>query len=136
MIREKVIQRAYSGHHTKESCAEGCCIYLLLFSLVNATISKQSTLASSSRHIFPFNGWRREGESREKKKRMKVGSDSFSKIKVQEGNQTPQTQSRCCQTPSCSFWKLMLSIILCMYSLKDKTLLHVCIYFSSSVCLK
>lgn len=139
MIRGKEVERAYSGHHTKDSCAEGCCIYLLLFSLVNATISKQSTLAPRSRHIFPFNGWRREGESRKKKKkkkRVKVGSDCFSKIKVQEGNQTPQTQSRCCQLHKCCFWYLMLSIILCMYSLKDKTLLHVCVYFSSSICLK
>lgn len=142
MISGKVVQGAYSGHHTKDSCAEGCCIYLLLFSLVNIIISKHSTLASSSRHTFPFNGWRREGESRteqtkqRKGNEMKVGSNCFSKIKVQEGNQTPQTQSCCCQPHNCSFWNLMLSITLCTCSLKGKTLLHVCVYFSSSICLK
>lgn len=67
---------------------------------------------------------------------MKVGSDCFSEIKVQGGNQTPQTQTCCCQPHSCSFWCLMLSIILFTYSLQDITLLHISVYFSSSICLK
>lgn len=130
MTSGEVVQRAVFWPHT-----QSCCIYVL-FSLENITISKQSTLAASSRHTFPFNGWRREGEGRKIKENEKVGSDCFWKIKLQAGNQTPKPQPCCCQPHSCSFWYLMLSIIPCTYSLKGITLLPICVYFSSSICLK
>lgn len=124
MIKREVVQRPmfYPSH-------KGLFCWRLLhlcdsFLNTECYIPMQSSLAASSRHWFPFNCWKKEGESREKKRQKReVGRVIFRNQQGTTGcsNHT-NTWSCYCQPFTCSSWYLMLSIIPFMHSPKEVNL--------------